>query len=283
MKTFTKAEIKALYKGPRPPFLRDAVMLKNILSGAWSDVSPDFVDAVREAFKTGNVDDIRETLKTLPDLQSQIGDKIDSKVDSLAISLQSRANAYYLDRLGKDSTDIPKDRKELIQEKWATEVKAFASKYPERILAPEFERIIENMQAGRYVDVSEISDIVDRLLENHADDYYDALSSVEANRCYQETSVNLASENDYGTLMWSALGPQPCSVCASLDGTTIETADAKDRFDTAQDIDDPDELTSHWEFPRLADVDRKDPEELSGDCNCPPAHPDCNCVLVPLS
>jgi hypothetical protein len=281
---FTKEEIHRVYKAKRKPeFVRDAVMLKNILTGAWADVSPDFVDSLLTAFKSGQVSEIRNALKGMTELSGDFGDKIDKKVDALAISLQNRAEAYYISRLGKDAKSIPEDRKTTIQDKWAEEVKNFSTRYPERVLHPEIERMITNLQEGRYVDVAQISDRVKDLLDNNPATYFEGLSDAEANRAFQETSVNLASENGYTQLMWTALGPSPCSVCDTLDGTIIEVEAAKDRFDAAQDISDPDEVSAHWSFPRLADVDNKNREDLTSDCNCPPAHPSCWCQLVALS
>lgn len=257
-------------------------MLRNLLSGAWSDISSDFAQKVLTAVDAKDTSKLTSLLEELPDLGAELRKAISKGTDAIVATIQTKASAFW-ELHAKEVTGssnlskVPKDYQQTIRNMTANQVKLFAQKNPERILHPEISRQIEYLKEAeltRSVDVSRLSERMERVLSQ--DYYWENLSDVQVSRQWHANGVILGKQN--GVTKGQISGPTNypiCPVCMIMMGLEFSIDRMSDKIDKFLGLTDIDEIKAEWSFPRIADVDNMSREELAAKGYLPPFHSNC--------
>ena len=268
-----------------PLWYRDSVQLRHLLEGAWENVSPDFVKELIAAFKGNDPAKIKQLIKGMPDLGSQMVDELGKGPDAIFSNLLQKSEAFWVlhaqDAGIEKPITIREKYRDLMAKTQADQVKAFAEKYPERILHPEIEKQLAYLQETTTPDAFTITSITERLERFETDEeYWKGISDVHVARAWHADGIKIADEN--GIKTGRIVGPmdeKTCPVCLKLIGFEINIAAMMDKIDEDLNIEDPDQYVEAWSFPRLIDVDNISPEELDQAIEengwIPPFHPHC--------
>jgi hypothetical protein len=168
------------------------------------------------------------------------------------------------------------DRRDRLRQIKADQMEAFMERFPDRILDPEIERLIDLMpeyETAVELDLEELAERAGRMLESEA--YWESMSDVEVSRMWNGDGVALSKEQGIITMQIIAMIEDvenpPCSVCLVFHGNEVdvETADAKYN---GEQPDDPQQYVEMWAFPRFNEVQLMTPEELTDSGDVPPFH-----------
>jgi hypothetical protein len=262
-----------------PPWARDSITIKKLLQGAWQEVSSDFVKKLLEAFRSNNRKAIDALLGEVKGMGPNLTDALGNATEAAYSNLLLKAETYWNRHAEDVGISGPKAMGEKYREQMAIEqaaqVKRFVDKYPERIVQPIIMDQIDKMKDVRHPDAFLITSIEDRLSKlDKSQDYWDTLSEVQTSRVWNASGVMHAAENGIVTgRITGAFDALTCKVCRRMMGMPVDIAQAMEKYGADLNIQDPDAYVEAWPFPRLADVEGRDPEELAQEGWLPPFHP----------
>jgi hypothetical protein len=275
-------------------------MLSRILKTSWQSASADWKKSLSAAIKDGDVKRVKSLLKTGNSVGAHARAKLSIPVGGTLLGLQRKAAKYWADeyssrrrkaveKAGGSILNDP-DRRERLRGLKQEQIENFVEEFPNRILHPEIERLVDLMseyESGREIDLAEIAGRCERLID--ADDYWNELSSVEVSRMWHGDGVDLAKEQGMTRMQIIAmLDDLTCDVCLVFHGSEVNVEDAADRYEKDGEIEDPEEYAQAWAFPRFNEVQLMDAGDLTDSGYLPPFHPGgggkggCRCTLRPL-
>jgi hypothetical protein len=262
---------------------RESVLLRNLLQGAWDDVSGDFVNDVLDAVSGLDIAKLQSLLDEVQSLGPNFRKAISKPVDTIVNTIALKANSYWESQL-KNPSSIPNSYQNTIRQLTANQIKLFAEKSPERFIHPEIVRQIQYLKESdltRSFDVTSIAERLKRVASQEK--YFENLSDVQVARQWHATSVFLGRENKVLKGMISGpTDPPICLVCMHMVGTSIDLKKTADRLEKALDYKTVDEYKEAFPFPRLADVDNISRDDLAAKGFIVPFHGNCRHSLVYL-
>jgi len=267
-----------------PPYTREALMMRDLVAGAWESVSTDFVNKLLALIDLQDIAGIETLLKELPALADEFASSLGTKVDTILSTLQTKAEAFFL-ASAVDLVGIPKDYSVIIRKMYADQIRGFCKAFPERILHPEISRQLEYLRdnpLARSIDIARITDRLSGLAGPNAT-YWENMTDVVAARQWHSTSVFLAQQNGITTCYVTGPADQKtCPVCLHMLGQTIDVKVAANKLNLYLDThdNDPDAYVGAFPFPRLPDVDNISPKEIEDKGFFPPYHPRCRHQVV---
>lgn len=268
-----------------PSWVRDAVQLRNLLQGAWDEVSSEWIDKLVAAVGANDTAAINALLGNIGQLGTEFETAVGSGPQVVTSNLLFKAETFYTLYAKSIGIETPATWTELVREEMAAaaarQIKAFARAYPDRMLHPEILRQIDYLNETTTPDPLRIATIKDQLkqvLKDRPQNYFDGLSDTHVARLWHVAGVEIAQNNGIAVLrITGPLDKKTCPVCRHLLGLEFNVADMLEHAKAGMVIEDPDEYVKFWKFPRIDDVDNKSVEEkLKAIGPMPvPAHPRC--------
>lgn len=270
------------FKAPAPGWIKDAASLRALLSGAWKNVSSDWIERVRSAFNAEDADAVGKLLETADTLGLEMSEAIGSKSEAILSNLQTKAHSYWIrqaTRMGiEDLIDYGSDYQGFLVQTHADAVKRFAETYPTRILHPEITRQLDYLRESeltRTVDLTRINERLDLTMAGEKR-YWQGMSDTQTARLWHADGVYLAESNGFKRgIISGPMDERTCPVCQNMVGIEVDIPEARAKFRSDAEIKDVDGYVEAWKFPRIDDVDNISSEDLSAKGFLPPFH--CRC------
>lgn len=296
--------------------LKYSHMLAKLLAGAWNAETGDVTRRIERAVETGNAKAIkRELNKSVWRWSEGVEKKLAKKIAAVVLLTQERARQYWWkerarytrtkgmtgpevvrskaeDDEDEDNEDmrgnnVAVSRSESYQDRvrrlHAAQLTELARRYPERVLSPEIEKLIDFMAEYDTLSETELTRIQTRVVNSliHPDSYWQGISNVHAARLWHSTGVDMAKAK--GVKEMQVVGiwdKRTCPVCKVMIGQVVRVAQVAERLEASLSVEDPDEYVAAWRFPRFNEIQLLDPDALTARGDIPPFHPNCRCSMV---
>ena len=277
-----KSLLRAFKSDVPPEWWRDARQLNSLLSGAWEEVSSDFLMDIEVALRNKDFERMAELTNSVNSLGPEMSASITDKTEAIFTSVQNKALAAWTlhgrEVLGvEDIKGFGTDYQEFLVNSHAEQVKKFTEINPGRILHPQIEKQIQYLREAENVisiDIDLIAERLQRIVKQEP--YWEGLSDVQVARLWNADGILLAHEN--GVKIGVIVGPddkKTCPVCSRMLGTHVYIQQAVDKIKSDVGITDPEEYVKAWPFPRIQDVDNISSDERAAKGYWPPYHSRC--------
>jgi len=165
----------------------------------------------------------------------------------------------------------------------ADQIRRFLLKFPDRIIQPEIERLVNLAKENphmRSVDIGVLGQKLDNLTK-FGQEYLNTLSDVQVGRVWTWTGMEWGHRNGFNVYMVLAeMDGNTCDVCGMIHGKEFAVEDARNKLTDAGTETDVTKIKDFLPFPRHAELDNKSPAQWKSMALVPPFHGRCRCQVV---
>lgn len=275
-----------------PSFWPEVVLLSAALQSAWKAASENLFEALNKIVTIENEEPAfdEEAWKQAQSYYAQAGYRVAQRIKTQAEEIARVTVAKSRDAFTKQIGKLKAEGLNITTGHWeqwlqiatADHIAEFAKRYPDRILHPQLEKQIADIQARpdkhSKTQLFRLKERIDRIYEK--DPYWENMPAIEVSRLWHAEAILLAS--DKGIAAYQIVNPldeKTCPVCKRLHGLIYNVEDVKPKVQAWANAQTAEEITALFPFPRIADVDR-DANPTINDLrdrgfNLPPFHGRC--------
>lgn len=290
---------------PPPGWWAEQGLLTAVLSRSWKRVMKEPLQDILGAFDfsgDGKVDAkaVKRALKEVSQRAPQFVDAIEKKSDRIITIIAAKSEEKHWaeimrERRRRGKVDKQEQRPDgrtvrgaytrWLKTQNQNHLKAYAKTFPDRVLSPEVEKLVDTMQKAPEQQGVRFDYIQKRLSEvTSQESKWSNVTSVVSAFTWNGTGISTAS--DMGVVTYMIVNPldqKTCPVCLRLHGTVYQVSDTKANIQASMGGavgTDPDAETAllkqWWRFPRLNDVDNMSRKTLQDKgFSLPPYHGNC--------
>jgi len=192
---------------------------------------------------------------------------------------QAKTKSVFVSKLNQADWD------RLVETSLTNHMELFTREFPDRILGPEVERLVNLFVSRAETDIAAIATVQERIrrLDQMLSGYLYDLTDVTVGRAWNFAGINMAYDTGVVRAMIVAiLDALTCQVCVRLHGKRIDVAAMYNRANAFLNADyaNATDVASGWPFPRIADVDNVSPRIIEARGYLPMFHNKCRCDIV---
>jgi hypothetical protein len=211
-------------------------------------------------------------------------DKIKIKILSVLDVVDKKAEKHYTTQIyGKDA--IKKAERDPIYDAIVNRIEEYVDNYPDRILKPELQDIVDRIKASPELSPMSMSLLQEKIerLRERGEEYFSKVADVELGREWMSIGLHAAQEAHIERYMVLAQVDDPnapCEECQMLHGHVFSVVKAIERMDSIlgdYGVEEPPEAAKFPSADTLAGLDN---DELEEEGYFPPFHPHCRCDLI---
>lgn len=283
LRVLIKVSRRAILWGP------EAILLQKFMTEAWNEAGgAEHLQTIATLLDPEGLEPDREAIfdlleDVLPEVAKEAAEASYHKINAMMVQLTVKARTHFQKQKVEATKFNQNDWDAYIAAANADQLAVFQASFPDRILHPEVNRMVELAQDKtnlRTIDRANLQDRMRRITDMPSR-YFENVSDVQAGRTWTQTGIAMAHAEGITEYQVISEGDRNvCPVCARLDGKVFEVPGAMARLEAILELQDPAAITAAAPFPRLADVDNKGLEEVKAGNWFPPFHGRCRCEVV---
>jgi len=268
-----------------------ARLLQRILTTAFNKHAKPLMNALTDAFDLSEDISLKKNPDRLFKKHKNVGKKawkeVEEKIKS-ALELTGKKARQNFEKKISRATAKKQDVRDLyLAEALADHIQTFMETYPNRILHPEIERLVEIVETNPAMRTIDKVALRDRLkdISKMPERYFTNVADVHAGRMWNFSGLQMMQATGITTYQVVATWDRrTCPVCKNIDGKIFDVPQAYAKMTEYLDIDpgNPEAIAEAMPFVRFSDVDNKSPKEVRAMGLTPPFHPRCRCDVVVL-